>query len=39
MHLADRVRLMEEELDTLRKRIDCKTREFQEILEQVVGPA
>jgi cell division protein ZapA len=36
MHLADRVRTLEKELEGLRGRVEQKSREFSELLDQVV---
>lgn len=36
MHLADRLRMLEKELESLRGRVDRKSREFAELLDQVV---
>ena len=36
MHLADRLRILEKELESLRGRVDRKSREFAELLDQVV---
>jgi cell division protein ZapA len=35
LHFADEVRVLERELDTLRSRIDSKTREFSTMLDKV----
>ncbi len=36
MHLADRLQSLEKELDELRGRVDRKSRQFVELLDQVV---
>ena len=36
IHLADRLRLLENELEELRGHVDRKSREFRELLDQVV---
>ncbi len=36
LHLADRLRSMEKELNVLRQRVDAKSREFSLLLDQVI---
>jgi cell division protein ZapA len=36
MHLADRLRTLEKEIENLRERVDRKSREFAELLDTVV---
>jgi cell division protein ZapA len=38
MHLADKLRSVERDLDQLKQRVDRKSGEFAELLEQVIAP-
>ena len=39
LHLADKLRLLERELSRLRERVDRKSEEFADMLEQVIAAA